>query len=86
MINVTIMPNSNVSRPQGIKLQILLVMLFRISLKIPHYAHYMLVIVIIMLIIQCTIKRCNVKLQIVYDNIYTHIILYYYKVSACIVL
>ena len=35
----------------------------------------MLVIVIIMLIIQCTIKCCNVKLQVVYDNI-THIMLY----------
>ena len=27
-------------RPQGIMLQILPIMLFRISLKIPHYAHY----------------------------------------------
>ena len=37
----------------------------------------MLVIVIIMLIIQCTIKCCNVKLQVVYDNI-THAMLYNY--------
>ena len=27
-------------RPQGIMLQILLIMLFQISLQIPHYAHY----------------------------------------------
>ena len=29
-----------IARPQGIMLQILLIMLFRISLKIPHYAYY----------------------------------------------
>ena len=48
---------------------------------------FMLVIVIIILIVQCTIKCCNVKLQVVYDNIYTHIMLYYYKVvnRYCIV-
>ena len=27
-------------RPQGIMLKILFIILFRISLKIPHYAHY----------------------------------------------
>ena len=31
---------------------------------------FMLIIVIIMLIIQCKIKCCNVKSQVVYDNIY----------------
>ena len=68
-------------------LQILLIMLFRIF---PHYAYYYSFYVrhyhyySIVPIANNTIhKCCNVKLQVVYDNI-THIMLYY-KVSTCIV-
>ena len=54
-------------RPQGIMLQILLIMLFQISLKIPHYAHcysfyaprchyYSIVPIAIANDIQCTSK------------------------------
>ena len=60
-------------------------------------SHIMLIIILFMLLIvsyyysivpianNTMHKCCNVKLQIVYDNI-THVMLYYYKVSMGIVL
>jgi len=39
------------NRPQGIMLQILLIMLFRISPKIPHYALYYFFMLLIVIII-----------------------------------
>ena len=71
------------TRPQGIMLQILLIMLFQIliSLKNPslysfyacHYYYYSIVSIAVNTVHKC----CNVKLQVVYDNI-THVMLYYY--------
>ena len=69
-------------------LQFLLIMLFRISLHYAHYHsfyahHYYYSIVPI---VNSTMhKCCNVKIQVVFDNI-THVMLYYYKVSSGIVL
>ena len=72
-------------RPQGIMLQILLIMLFQISLNNPslcsllffyarHYYYYFIVPIANNTMHKC----CNVKLQVVYDNI-THVMLYYYE-------
>ena len=72
-------------------LQILLIMLFQISLIMLIIILFMFVIVIIILlyhaIANSTVdKCCSVKLQDVFDNI-THVMLYYYKVfiGHCIV-
>ena len=72
-------------------LQILLIMPFRISLKIFHYAHYYSFYAphcyyySIVPIANNTMHKCyNVKIHVAYDNI-THVMLYYYKVSTSIV-
>ena len=72
-------------------LQILFIVLFRISLKILHNAHYYSFYAhhsyyySIVQIANNTMHKCyNVKIQVVYDNI-THVMLYYYKVSTGIV-
>ena len=60
------------NRPQGIMSQILLIMLFQVSLKIPHYAHcysfyaphcyYSIAPIADNIMHKC----CNVKLQVIY--------------------
>ena len=75
--------NVDCFRPQGIMLQILLIMLFRISLKnpslcsllffyAPHCYYYSIVP-----IVNNTMHKCwNVKIQVVYNN-NTNVMLYY---------
>ena len=73
---------SILGRPQGIMLQILLIMLFRISLKIPHYAHYYSFYAchcyyysIVPIVNNTMHKCCNVKLQVVFDEVSSGIVL-----------
>ena len=70
--------------------QFLLIMLLRISLKIPSLCSllysFMHSIIFTVPIANSTMhKGCDVKLQAVFDNYITHVILYY-KVSSGIVL
>ena len=79
-------------RPQGIMLQILLIMLFRISLKntslcslLFFYARNCYYYSIVPIANNTTHECRNVKLQVLYDNI-TQVMLYYKSFNGhCIV-